>query len=243
MTPRRPVVGIVTGFLRDPAYGAPGYPRLVINEDYSRSIAAAGGIPLLIPLGEDPSVIGGQLEALDGVVFSGGQDIAPWRYDALPQWASGDPEPLRDDFELAMLTQILDRGLPFLGICRGMQLLNVALGGTLVQDLASAGVTTKHQSNGLPSAPVHPVTFEPDSFLTRFTGVETARVNSFHHQAVDRVGDDLVVAATAPDGVIEALAWEGESFCAGVQWHPEMMSRTDAVAQALFAGFVDVCRG
>lgn len=239
----RPVIGIITNFDHDPHYFFPGYRRLTINEDYSRSITAAGGVPVLIPSGADHSTLPTQLSLLDGLVLSGGPDVAPLLYGQAPKKECQTPTPVRDAFELEALRIARDMGLPVFGICRGMQMINVFLGGTLFQDLRYAGTGDMHMAEGNPSSPIHLVHLDGESFLTEAWG-ETAEVavNSFHHQAVDRVADGLRVVARAHDGLVEAVESVrreagGLDVCA-VQWHPEMMSEHDERAQQLFRWLV-----
>ena len=161
-------------------------------------------------------------EYLDGLILQGGADVSPKAYgeDPLkPEWG-GDP--VRDAYEMELVHEFMEAGKPILGICRGMQLINVALGGSLYQDLptqcpeAVGHETTAYDRN------VHEVEFAPGGKLAQWFGdVRGGRVASIHHQAVNRLGKDVVVEATAPDGVIEAIRWAGRSFVCGVQWHPE----------------------
>jgi putative glutamine amidotransferase len=159
---------------------------------------------------------------LDGLILQGGADVSPRAYGEeplKPEW-SGDP--VRDAYELELVHEFKEAGKPILGICRGMQLINVALGGSLYQDLptqcpeSQGHETTDYDRNA------HEVTFTPGGAFARwFGGVQGGRVASIHHQAVHRLGKDVVVEATAPDGVVEAIRWNGRSFVCGVQWHPE----------------------
>jgi putative glutamine amidotransferase len=159
---------------------------------------------------------------LDGLILQGGADVSPRAYGEeplKPEW-SGDP--VRDAYELELVHEFKEAGKPILGICRGMQLINVALGGSLYQDLpmqcpeSQGHETTDYDRNA------HEVTFTPGGAFARwFAGVQGGRVASIHHHAVHRLGKDVVVEATAPDGVVEAIRWNGRSFVCGVQWHPE----------------------
>ncbi|MGL5407095.1 MAG: gamma-glutamyl-gamma-aminobutyrate hydrolase family protein [Propionibacteriaceae bacterium] len=238
----KPIIGIVSGFFHNPAHMFPGYPQLSLNEDYTRSITAAGGVAIVIPIGEDVSVAGEVLELVDGLVFSGGQDIDPQLYGQVARPLCGEPSPLRDDFELALMGAALASDVPVFGICRGLQLLNVALGGTLHQDLSEAGATDQHSYPSLPAHLRHPVSFAEGSFLRRWTDAAEARVNSFHHQVAATLGTGLVSVASSPDGLVEAVERDGgHAFCGAVQWHPEMTSREDEISQLLFRGFVAEC--
>jgi len=161
-------------------------------------------------------------EYLDGLILQGGTDVSPRAYgeDPLkPEW-SGDP--VRDAYELELLHEFMEAGKPVLGICRGMQLINVALGGSLFQDLPSQRPNeVAHESNDY-DRNVHAVTFSEGGQLARWFGsIPGGPVVSIHHQGIRRIGKDILVEATAEDGVIEAIRWKGRSFVCGVQWHPE----------------------
>ena len=244
----RPVIGIVTNLENDAHYLFPGYPRAMLNEDYHRSVIAAGSVPVLIPPTPDVTTLPQQLALVDGLLLAGGQDVDPLRYGESPVVECGPPSPVRDAFEFAALDLALAGGLPVFGICRGLQLLNVHQGGTLHQDNTHAGTRLRHAGTAEPEAAAHPVEIVPGSFLAEALGRTSALVNSFHHQSIRRLAPGLDAVATAPDGLVEAV-WlartrEGRTPSApvaAVQWHPEMMSRTDPDSQALFRWFVRVC--
>ncbi|GAA1397778.1 gamma-glutamyl-gamma-aminobutyrate hydrolase family protein [Luteococcus peritonei] len=240
----RPVIGIITNLELDPHYLFPGYARVTVNEDYHRSLLAAGAVPVLIPPTPELSVLPDQLALLDGLVLAGGQDVDPLRYGAQPRLECGVPNPRRDAFELEALRLAREAGLPTFGICRGLQIVNTFLGGTLHQDISHAGSPQRHMMGGNPALGAHAISIEPDSFLDDAWGTRSAVVNSFHHQAVDRVAEQLAVVARAADGIVEAVEYTGEEFdLFAVQWHPEMMSGSDARAKALFTWFVDLVAG
>jgi gamma-glutamyl-gamma-aminobutyrate hydrolase PuuD len=173
------------------------------------------------------------LDGFDGLVLTGGSDIDPALYGAEKQPECGEVDRERDDFESSLLREALARDLPVLAICRGMQLFNVVRGGTLIQHLPS---TPKHRQRTA-GAPVHDVVLSPP--LAGISGANRIPVNSRHHQAIDRLGEGLVVAARDPeDGVIEGFVLPGARFAIGVQWHPEDM--VDAAQKALFAAFAEI---
>ncbi|MGB3483313.1 MAG: gamma-glutamyl-gamma-aminobutyrate hydrolase family protein [Mycobacterium sp.] len=198
--------------------------------DYAAGIARAGGLPVHLSMAGDPEAT---VARLDAVVLSGGADVDPRRYGATPGPFATGFEPVRDDYELAVLNAAWVRGIPVLGICRGAQLINVGRGGTLVPHLpADSGEA--HSFLGYPrQRRVHPVDLAAGSVPHRLYG-DRVFVNSLHHQAVDQVGDDLVVTGRAPDGVVESIE-AVDAPIVGVQWHPEMLDGTDP----LFAWLVE----
>ncbi len=185
--------------------------------DYARGVLAAGGMPVHIPLDVDPVEV---IDHLDGLVLTGGADVAPDRYGA--EDLGSTVEHFRDEVEFALLGAALDLELPVLGICRGLQLLNVHAGGTLNQHVP------EHARYDIdPAQEAHVVTIEPDSHLWSLYG-STADVNSLHHQTIDRVGEGLIVSARAHDGTVEGIEMHRRPVIA-VQWHPEMMGSADPV--------------
>lgn len=247
----RPVVAILTNLEADADYLFPGYPRVMLNEDYHRSIAAAGGVPVLLPPTPDVSLLAPQLDLVDAVVLAGGQDVDPLRYGESPLVGTQMPNTVRDAYEVEALRLAFALDLPVLAICRGVQLLNVWLGGTLFQDNALTGSSLRHVGTGEPEAAAHAVEVASGSFLEAATGKGRLLVNSFHHQSVARVAPGLSVVAVAPDGIVEAVELTGEpegrprptAPVVGVQWHPEMSSRVDADSQAIFRWFVGQASG
>ncbi len=210
--------------------------------DYAKAVEHAGGVPLLLPpLG--PDALREAALACGGLLFTGGVDVHPALYGEEPLASCGEISPKRDEMELALLRLALDRELPVLGICRGIQLLNVGLGGTLWQDLPSQlGTQLCHSQRPPYDMTIHTVRLEEDSPLYALIGRRSYEVNSTHHQAVRELAPSLRAAARASDGVIEAV-WRPESrFFLGVQWHPEFRYRIDGGASALFGAFVEACR-
>lgn len=194
--------------------------------DYTRAVLAAGGVPVHLPLDVAPADVVGRL---DGLLLSGGADIGPDRYGHDPETDLYPPEPERDDFELAVLDQAAELHVPTLGICRGLQMLNVHAGGTLHQHVpthAGFEMPVHHE--------LHQVALEPDSALGAMYGEQRA-VNSLHHQTVDTVGADLRVTARSDDGTVEGLEHEELPMIA-VQWHPEMM--TSALGDPIFSWLI-----
>jgi putative glutamine amidotransferase len=182
--------------------------------DYARGILEAGGLPVHLPLDADPAALA---ERLDAVVLTGGADIDPSRYGAAPETDQFPPEPIRDAFELTLLDAAVQRELPVLGICRGLQLINVAAGGTLHQD-----VPPHSCFDDPPHQLAHAISVQEGSTLHGLYG-DRIEVNSLHHQAVDELGARLRITATADDGTVEGLE-STDGRIVAVQWHPEMLA-------------------
>jgi putative glutamine amidotransferase len=192
------------------------------NMQYVDSVSRAGGAPITLPCVSDAEAIGAVLERVDAVLLTGGGDILAHAYGEEPHPASKYQDPARDEMEFAVTRRALMKGLPILGICRGVQLLNVAFGGSLIQDvLTQIPGALQHYSQGLAPLLLHKIEIEPDSLLARVMGTPSMAVNSYHHQSLSRVGDGLRVNCRSSDGVIEgAEAVDGRPIL-GVQFHPE----------------------
>jgi len=208
-----------------------GRERVTLNTAYVRALEGAGLVPLAVPTMLAADRAGAALAAVRGLVLTGGEDVAPARYGAAPHPRLGDVDPVRDAAELALIAAARARGLPILAICRGIQILNVALGGTLYQDLASErpGPVPHNDETGR-----HPVHVEAGSLLERTLGTRSASVNSRHHQAIRDLAPGLKAVAWADDGIIEGAEPSDakEPWMVAVQWHPE-----DLTERALFDGF------
>ena len=233
---RRPLVVITATSRRE----TPADPeRVRLNAAYVDAVARAGGIPVVAP----PTNAGDAaalLDAADALLLTGGEDVEPARFDAAPHPALGRVTPARDAWELALVTVAKQRGLPTLAVCRGIQVLNVALGGTLLQDIPSEHPGALAHDQAAPRTErTHAVTFAAGSRLAGIFGA-TGSVNSMHHQAVARVAPGLTVTAVAPDGIVEGVEWTGDPWWAvGIQWHPEELDGAD---QGLFAALIDAAR-
>lgn len=202
---------------------------------YGRRVAQAGGVPLLLPPAREGEE-GRVLERLDGLLLSGGVDIAPLYFGEEPQAGLGEVDPERDCWEINLTREALRRGLPLLGICRGLQLLNVAAGGGLIQHLSGPGFL-QHDQKAPRGSTSHTVTIRPATRLAALIGAGVIAVNSFHHQAAAAAAPGFQLSAAAPDGVIEALESAGHRFCLAVQWHPETLEHP--VSTALFQSLVE----
>ena len=227
----KPIIGITPSSLTEKMpHGT--FQRYCLSKPYVRAVVAAGGIPLILPPQDD--AVEEILDALDGLILSGGPDVEPARYgDSAVHPATYGIDPERDQFELDLFAGALRRGMPAFGICRGIQVINVALGGTLIQDVASdhpgaADVGHRQHERGLEDFAVgHRVTTTEPELLPIFEDVGLG-VNSFHHQAIRDLAPGLVPVAYSPDGLIEAVTLADDSDVFGVQWHPELMFEADA---------------
>lgn len=242
--PSRPKAGNMRPIIGIPCFAAERAgnrrPLFGNNQTYVRAVEQAGGAPVLVPLLESPESMAAIGERLDGLLLTGGADLAPAFYgeERLPE--CGEIEVERDAPELDLTRWALDGGLPILGVCRGMQLLNVVRGGTLYQD-----IVTQH-----PASPRHDVTehgrthlahslsINPSSRLATILGTREMLVNSLHHQAVKERGTDVEIVGWSEDGIAEALELPGYPFVLAVQYHPEELYLTDEPSRRLFAAFV-----
>ncbi|TDQ45105.1 gamma-glutamyl-gamma-aminobutyrate hydrolase family protein [Tepidicella xavieri] len=181
---------------------------------------------------------------LDGLLLQGGADVSPRAYGEEPLKPEWGGDPVRDAYELELVHEFMEAGKPILGICRGMQLINVALGGSLYQDLPTQCPDSLGHESQAYDRHAHEITFTPGGKMRDWFGVDGGRVTSIHHQAVNRLGKDVVVEATAPDGVIEAIRWTGRSFVCGVQWHPEFHHLSDDLLDChpLLEAFLNAAR-
>lgn len=236
----RPVIGLTHSIQQDEK-------RLMMPMSYSNVIRDAGGTPILLPITRDDEVIEAYADLVDGLLLSGGEDVDPTFYGEDQLWTCGDVLPLRDEFELKLCHTMLEKypEKPVLGICRGEQVLNVALGGTLFQDLkAQLPSCIAHQQHQTAPYASHKVIIDADSKLHVIYGDTKVMTNSHHHQAVKDIAPGLVVTAKTTDGVIEGLEKPDHPYFIGVQWHPERLVEREENAnhKRLFKSFVDACR-
>jgi putative glutamine amidotransferase len=245
-TPYRPTIGLTTQTLHSIDGIPPALPQSwVMNQRYFVAATMVGGVPWMIPLFDDDlPTLRAIYERLDGLLIPGGVDMDPRQYGDTILPECGNLDPARDRVELQLAKWAIEDGKPVLGLCRGLQIINVARGGTLWQDLETQRPElVKHDyfpTQGFARQHLaHPVTLEPASRLaTLLDGPDTIMVNSMHHQAVRTLGDGLQVTARSPDGVVEALELPGDAFTIGVQWHPEVFEMTDPHTRHLFGGFI-----
>ena len=230
------IIGITCGHTFD------GSGRFYVNEPYVRCIEAVGGLPFLIPGLDDGKDIERLLGYVDGVLLPGGVDVDPMHFGENPMPSLGDVNPMWDDLELHVARVALQRDLPVLGICRGVQVLNVAAGGSLYQDIPSQidGELCQHSQRAPRWYPIHGVMIELGSVLEKMLGPGEVRVNSFHHQAIKELAPGFRMTAKSGDGVIEAVESKSHTFALGVQWHPEHMVEYYPRQLEIFRRFVEV---
>lgn len=227
----RPAIGIVS---------RPNHHKRTLwtPVEYVRAVEKAGGLPVLLPLSADQEVWEGLLDRIAGLLLPGGVDLDPLYWGEEPLPGAGEIHPDRDRMEIFLTRAALERDMPLLGICRGCQVLAVAAGGSLFQDLGSqVKGSLKHDQQAPVWYPTHSARLHPGTRLAELLGSEI-RVNSFHHQSVKNPPRDFFASAKAPDGVIEGIESLAHRFALGVQWHPECMWDQDFNYDALFSAFV-----
>lgn len=234
------VVGISGSVIVDQGGIFPGYRRSYVNEDYVLSVIANGGVPFILPVTTDESIIESYIDNIDALILSGGHDIFPLNYSDQPLQKIGEVYPDRDNYDFKLLELAIRKDIPILGICRGFQIINVFHGGSLYQDLSYRDEETfKHNQGHSSDLVTHTIHIKKDSKLFLLLEDEKILVNSFHHQIVKEVGDDLEVSAQAEDGVVEAIEHKSYKFMLGVQWHPEMLHKKEKLMNNIFKELID----
>jgi len=234
MTP--PLVGLTTSHTTSQS----GLAQVSLTEAYVNALVHAGAAPILIPIGLPETTLQAIIHRLDGIVFTGGGDVHPDRYASQMHPLVDDIDPSRDQAEIQLIHNVCKENIPFLGICRGLQVINVALGGTLYEDILDQRPNSqRHQySPGWSRNHLaHEVQIQSGSHLAEILGTKTASVNSFHHQGIRELANGLRATAVAPDGLIEAIELPGHPFALAVQWHPEWLTEDEAM-QRLFRELV-----
>jgi putative glutamine amidotransferase len=217
-----------------------GRERAAVGYDYVQAIKQAGGIPFILPIVENPTHIQRQIELVDGVLLSGGYDVWPLHYGEEPMPCLENICPQRDVYELELIRLAQQLSKPLLGICRGLQLLNVAFGGTLYQDIMAAlPAALQHHQKAKPEEAMHTVELVEGTLLHQMMGTSTLLTNSYHHQAVKELAPGFRVNARAKDGLVEGIEKVGESWMLGVQWHPEFMVNKHVQMRKLFQALVE----
>lgn len=237
----RPVIGLTgTRHMRNTTTGLP-LQGVALSDDYTQAVEATGGIPLVIPYPKDESSLAFLAARLDGLLLSGGEDIDPATFGEDPHYGLGTVVPERDRMEIALVQMMRAQGKPILGICRGLQVLNAALGGTLYQDIIREHKgRIQHSQKSARNHLSHRVKIEEGSKLAAcFEGETMIKVNSFHHQAVKRVAPSMKAVAWDAEGLVEGIESTDDQFVLAVQWHPENLWRDDDRVLGLFRGLVE----
>ncbi|GER90400.1 gamma-glutamyl-gamma-aminobutyrate hydrolase [Dictyobacter vulcani] len=217
-------------------------PVYYSNKSYIHAVESAGGVPVIIPILNDHEILRSLLGRLDGLLLSGGIDVHPNMYKEEAAVDLGETDPELDKLELYLARWAWQEDMPTLGICRGMQLMNISLGGNLYQDLDTGyeGDLLKHANWHLPrNEIIHSVTIAPDSRMRQILGVDKILVNSLHHQAIKQPGKGVVTSGLAEDGIVELIEIPERSFMLGTQCHPEELYADNPVWSRLFRSFVD----
>jgi putative glutamine amidotransferase len=219
--------------------------RVWLSDHYLKAIIAAGGVPIVLPVVAPVTKVKQMLNLCSGLLLPGGGDIDPLLFNEEPHPLNGSICPQCDTFELPIALHALQAGMPILGICRGAQVINVVVGGTVCQDISSeVEKPLKHMQQAPRWYPTHTIRAVKGSKFEKIIGSEPVKVNSYHHQIVGKLGKNIIASAYAPDGAIEAIELQDDTrFVLGVQYHPEGMCKTDAKAKAIFDHFINAANG
>lgn len=243
---RCPLIGITCSRQMAQAWSSISPGRVVdyTFADYGEALSACGAAPVIIPVSPTGPVLEAIIDRLDALLLSGGPDVHPRRYDQMPAVGLGDIDEDLDRMEFEALALAESRDLPILAVCRGIQLLNVFRGGSLFQDIAGQRPESiGHRQQAPPAVATHTVAVASGTMLRRIVVKKTLWVNGRHHQGIQHVGQGLAVAATAPDGLVEAVEDPSKPFVLGIQWHPEGLWRNDPPARRIFNAFVAAAAG
>ncbi len=242
---RKPIIGLT------PSHNLEN-GRIFVTPAYVKALSDAGALCIILPLGASKEDLEHLVSVCDGILFTGGPDVHPFFFGEETLLHCGESSPERDQLELNLLPLVMAARKPVLGVCRGAQLINIALGGDIYQDLESqlpkAAPTISHQQPFAPETPCHYVSIAKDSLLARITGAGDPsicfklEVNSLHHQAIRRLAPGLTACAHSSDGLIEAVEMPEYPFLVAVQWHPEYLFQKQAAAKGIFEGFVQACK-
>jgi putative glutamine amidotransferase len=231
-----PIIGVTTYSFTNNS----GQPQFALNQAYVSSLVRAGACPVLVPSALPEDLLPALLSRLDGLLFSGGGDVQPERYGSQPHPLVSEVDEYRDNLEIDLVNRAVQAGLPFFGICRGLQVINVALGGSLYEDILDqrpGSLMHQNVSEHPRHYLAHSIQARPGSGLEQILGSPAGQVNSLHHQGIRDLAPGLTATAHAPDGIIEAIELPGYPFGLAVQWHPECLQAHPPM-QALFRAFV-----
>ena len=237
---KRPIIGVSSRKIYFTHNDRP-YPRYGVATNYVQAVEAAGGAPLILPLTQSPDVLERLMGVCDGLLLTGGFDLDPQYYGEEPHEKIGEINPLRDATEMTLAKGALAEDMPIFAICRGCQVLNVAAGGSLFQDISAqyTGPVLQHFQKLTEEYPSHGMAVTQGSWLHRMTGEDNVRINSYHHQSVKDIGEGFEVTGVAPDGVVEAIESKRHTWVKGVQWHPELTYTSFDFNLAMFRSHVE----
>ncbi|WNG56245.1 gamma-glutamyl-gamma-aminobutyrate hydrolase family protein [Archangium gephyra] len=240
--PRRPNIGITPDFSASRPDSP--FPYYELKVPYADAVLRAGGLPFVLPYSDDLACVDAYLDRISGLLVTGGAfDIPPEAYGETAREGMGPLKLSRTTFETALMRGAFKRSMPVLGICGGMQLLNVVLGGTLHQDIGrEVKGAHEHEQKHDRTHPQHPVDVKDGTLLAEALGKGQLMVNSTHHQAAQRIGEQVVVSAVSPDGIVEAIESSQYGFALGVQWHPELMLNTVPIHVGVYRLFIQKAR-
>jgi putative glutamine amidotransferase len=226
----KPIIGVTAPLIQG---------RVSLDQDVAKSILLSGGIPYILPYTQDPATLDQVIDLIDGLLLSGGVDIDPTLFGEEPIPGLGEIMPERDELEFSLIKRALKVDLPILAICRGIQMLNVAAGGNMYQDIYNQKSNLLQHSQRAPRTHLsHFVQIKKDSKLHSITGTSKFKVNSFHHQAVKEPAPGFIISAISSDGVVEAIESRQHKYVVGVQWHPEFLTSVDEVSKGIFESFI-----
>jgi putative glutamine amidotransferase len=237
---KKPLIGLSSNSYHGNAIGLLGTHKLYLNEEYVHAIIQSGGTPLILPSISELDTIHAYVNMMDGLLLTGGNDVNPLLYGEEPSEKLNDTLPERDHFEISLIKATLEQKKPILGICRGLQILNVVLGGTLYQDISSEapGHLIQHRQSSREHIGTHTVEIQRNSKLHEIFGTDSLITNSFHHQAIKKLAPCLDPTIKSKDGIIEGVEMAGPDFLVAVQWHPECMVKADSQMLKIFVHFV-----
>ncbi len=238
MNNKRPLIGIT------PWYDYTNQ-QTFIKKGYCEGVNEAGGLGVLLPMCTHQDLMENMVEHCDGFLISGGPDVDPKYFNEINLPFNGDISPYRDIMEVYIIKRAIELNKPVFGICRGIQIMNVAMGGSLYQDIHSQIQNTcliKHSQAAPSWYPTHSISIKEGSLLKKLLKSETIGVNSFHHQSVKNIAPGFEISSLSEDGIIESIEYKNHKFALGVQWHPELMWESDKIFLSLFEGLVQSCK-
>ncbi len=235
----KPRIGILANIDMGDLKQAPGKERAGVFHDYVSAVTLAGGCPLILPIIQDEQAIEAQMSTIDGFMLTGGYDVSPLLFGQEPIFQLSEICPERDEYEIKGVHLAIEMGIPIFAICRGLQLVNVALGGTLYQDIhTQPGTSMQHFQQAKGHVAAHSIEVLPKTLLHTILGKGPIYVNTFHHQAIDELAPGLKVNSRSPDGIIEGIEGTSSHWLLGVQWHPERMAERHKSMLDIFKAFV-----